>query len=183
MVGSGNRKGVWRNILSSCAAIDAFGISFRNSFSRKVILGVDTLFWKDIWLDDDLCFMAKFPYLYALDSNPNFRICDRWVLEEDDWRGCWSWRVQPRGRSMGELHSLLSLINGLSLRTGVPRKVNIINWRVYNDEIPHLLNLDKRGINVHSLLCPLCDLEVEDTDQVLFSCSRVKVLWVKCFDL
>ncbi|GJX89544.1 putative RNA-directed DNA polymerase [Tanacetum coccineum] len=225
LAGPGNRKGVWRNILSSGAAIDALGIPFRNSFSRKVISGVDTLFWKDIWLDDGSCLMAKFPRLYALDSNPNCHFFDRWVLKEDDWRGCWSWRVQPRGRSVGELHSLLSLINGLSLKTGVsddwkwtlnsndgfsvnclsklidhqlhsspilslsptwnswvPRKVNIFNWRVYNDGIPHLSNLDKRGIDVHSLLCPLCDLEVEDTNHVLFSCSKVKVLWVKCFD-
>ena len=116
---------------------------------------------------------------------------------------------------MGELHSLISLINGLSLKTGesddwkwalntnggfsvsclsklidkqfhsssnlgrslawnywVPRKVNIFIWWVFNDRIPHLSNLDKRGIHVHSLLCSLCDHEVEDINHVLVSCSN-----------
>ncbi|GJW36512.1 hypothetical protein Tco_0059432, partial [Tanacetum coccineum] len=117
MAGLGNSRGVWRNILSSGVAIDALGIPFCNSFCRKVISGVDTLFWKDVWIDNGPCLRDRFPRLYALDSIPNCRVCDRWVLENEVWGGRWSWRVQPRGRAVDELHSLLSLVSGLSLKT------------------------------------------------------------------
>ena len=79
MVGLGNSNSVWCNILSSGVAIDALSIPFR----RKVISCTNTLFWKDVWIDDGPCLMAKFPRLYALESNPNCRVCDRWVLEND----------------------------------------------------------------------------------------------------
>ena len=48
--------------------------------------------------------------------------------------------------------------------------------------IMYFSNMGKRGIDVHSLLCPLCDQEVDDINHVLFSCSKVEILWVKCFD-
>nr|GEW47445.1 RNA-directed DNA polymerase, eukaryota, reverse transcriptase zinc-binding domain protein [Tanacetum cinerariifolium] len=64
----------------------------------------------------------------------------------------------------------------------VPKKVNLFHWRVINDRIPHLSNLDKRGIDVHSLLCPLCDSAITDSDHILFNCQKVKSIWLKCFD-
>ena len=45
--------------------------------------------------------------------------------------------------------------------TLVPIKVNIFTWRLNLNKIPTRDNLDKRRIDIPSLLCPVCDLEIE----------------------
>nr|GEU44135.1 RNA-directed DNA polymerase, eukaryota [Tanacetum cinerariifolium] len=59
--------------------------------------------------------MDSFPRLYALDS---FQVCsirDRWHLVNGYWTGNWNWRVQPRGKALGDLDSLISMVGSLSL--------------------------------------------------------------------
>nr|GEZ26924.1 RNA-directed DNA polymerase, eukaryota [Tanacetum cinerariifolium] len=53
----------------------------------------------------------------------------------------------------------------------IPIKVNIFTWRVYLDKIPTRLNLSTRGIDIPSILCPICNSSVEFTSHVFFSCS------------
>ncbi|PWA59031.1 RNA-directed DNA polymerase, eukaryota, Reverse transcriptase zinc-binding domain protein [Artemisia annua] len=206
-------------------AIDALGISFRQSFKRKVGPGSEIGFWTEKWFDDGPCFNEKFPRLFALESNKNCFLQDRWVSLDGEWRANWEWRIQPRGRTEGDITNLENILNGLALKMDdndgwiwsldnnkgfsvnhlsklidsrilspgclgrvvnwnnwVPRKVNIFNWRVVNDIIPHLSNIYKRGIDVHSLLCPLCDSDIEDSNHILFNCHKVKPMWLKCFD-
>ncbi|GJZ27997.1 putative RNA-directed DNA polymerase [Tanacetum coccineum] len=225
LVGSRLQKGVWQNILNVGGAIDALGISFRHSFKRKVGSGSQIRFWTKNWSDDGPCFKEKFPRLYALESNKNCFLQDRWVFLNGEWRSNWEWRIQPRGRAEGDMINLENLLNGLALESDVsdgwrwslnhnkgfsmnhlskmidssilslgclgrvfkwnnwvPRKVNIFNWRAINDRIPHLSNLDKWGIDVHSLLCPLCDSAIKDSDHILYNCQKVKSIWFKCFD-
>lgn len=42
--------------------------------------------------------------------------------------------------------------------------------------------LDKRGIDLHSTLCPLCELEVETVNHCLGTCNNAKELWDKIID-
>lgn len=42
-----------------------------------------------------------------------------------------------------------------------PIKVNVFSWRLRLDKLPVMVNLEKRGRHIHSLLCPLCDDGVE----------------------
>ncbi|PWA58876.1 RNA-directed DNA polymerase, eukaryota [Artemisia annua] len=53
----------------------------------------------------------------------------------------------------------------------IPIKVNVFAWKVYLDRLPTRLNLTKRGVQVPSLLCPVCNADHEDTSHLLFSCS------------
>ncbi|PWA37437.1 hypothetical protein CTI12_AA582280 [Artemisia annua] len=53
----------------------------------------------------------------------------------------------------------------------IPIKINVFAWKVYLDRLPTRLNLTKRGIQVPSLLCPVCNADHEDTSHLLFSCS------------
>ena len=46
----------------------------------------------------------------------------------------------------------------------VPRKVNVFVWRASNRRIPVRVELDRKGINLDSLLCPLCANVVESVD-------------------
>ncbi|PWA73185.1 RNA-directed DNA polymerase, eukaryota, Reverse transcriptase zinc-binding domain protein [Artemisia annua] len=108
----------------------------------------------------------------------------------DDNNG-WIWSIDNnKGFSVNHLSKLIDsrilspgcLGRVVKWNNWVPRKVNIFNWRVVNDRIPHLSNLDKRGIDVHSLLCPLCDSDIEYSNHILFNCHKVKPIWLKCFD-
>ncbi|GJY48093.1 RNA-directed DNA polymerase, eukaryota, reverse transcriptase zinc-binding domain protein [Tanacetum coccineum] len=59
--------------------------------------------------------------------------------------------------------------------------VNIMAWRVWLDNLPTRFNLSSRGLEIPSLTCPLCNVSVESTSHLLFSCSLVRQLWIKVF--
>ncbi|GJS08702.1 RNA-directed DNA polymerase, eukaryota, reverse transcriptase zinc-binding domain protein [Tanacetum coccineum] len=48
--------------------------------------------------------------------------------------------------------------------------------------IPVRVELDKRGIELYSLLCPCCDDNVESCDHSLVTCNVAKSVWDKVFE-
>ncbi|GKC82420.1 cysteine-rich receptor-like protein kinase [Tanacetum coccineum] len=62
----------------------------------------------------------------------------------------------------------------------VPRKINIFAWCTFNDRLPLLVNLDNRGLDVGSVLCPFCSNAPEDANHLL-TCPRVLTIWRKVF--
>lgn len=61
----------------------------------------------------------------------------------------------------------------------VPLKVNVFIWLMLLNALPTHLNLQQRGINLGTVNCVLCGLEVEDLDHCLFNCSKIDHLWRK----
>ncbi|XP_071714035.1 uncharacterized protein [Rutidosis leptorrhynchoides] len=61
----------------------------------------------------------------------------------------------------------------------VPKKVEIFVWRAKRERIPVLSELDKRGIDLHSTLCPLCESHVESISHALLSCEHAREIWRK----
>ncbi|KAJ9536769.1 hypothetical protein OSB04_un000073 [Centaurea solstitialis] len=59
----------------------------------------------------------------------------------------------------------------------IPKKVSVFLWRAKLGRLPVREELDKRGIDLHSLLCPCCGDEVETIDHALFGCTKLTVLW------
>lgn len=59
----------------------------------------------------------------------------------------------------------------------IPIKVNIFLWRLLLNKLPSRVNLDRRGIGVHSLLCPICQDDVETVNHIFFSCEMATDLW------
>ncbi|GJU72449.1 RNA-directed DNA polymerase, eukaryota, reverse transcriptase zinc-binding domain protein [Tanacetum coccineum] len=59
----------------------------------------------------------------------------------------------------------------------VPIKVNIFLWRLVLNKLPTRVNLDRKGIDVDSTLCPICGDDVETVNQIFFSCEMAKDLW------
>ncbi|GKC12718.1 RNA-directed DNA polymerase, eukaryota [Tanacetum coccineum] len=53
----------------------------------------------------------------------------------------------------------------------IPIKINIFAWRVFLDRLPSKMNLLRRGVQVSSLLCPICISYNEDVSHSFFSCS------------
>ncbi|XP_071705170.1 uncharacterized protein [Rutidosis leptorrhynchoides] len=48
--------------------------------------------------------------------------------------------------------------------------------------LPVLLELDKRGMDLHSVRCPLCNGDLESVDHTLVGCSKVKEIWIRVFN-
>ncbi|GKA37864.1 cation/H+ exchanger, CPA1 family protein, partial [Tanacetum coccineum] len=59
----------------------------------------------------------------------------------------------------------------------IPRKVNIFMWRLLLDRLPHRLNLSSRGLDIDSILCPVCSEHVESNSHAFFSCSAASNIW------
>ncbi|GJS36768.1 RNA-directed DNA polymerase, eukaryota, reverse transcriptase zinc-binding domain protein [Tanacetum coccineum] len=59
----------------------------------------------------------------------------------------------------------------------IPRKVNIFMWRLLLDSLPRRLNLSSRGLDIDSILCPVCFEHVESNSYAFFSCSAASNIW------
>ncbi|GKC69920.1 RNA-directed DNA polymerase, eukaryota, reverse transcriptase zinc-binding domain protein, partial [Tanacetum coccineum] len=59
----------------------------------------------------------------------------------------------------------------------LPSKVNISSWRIKNQRLPTRLNLDKRGIDLHSVRCPICDDDLESENHIFVECIVAKDTW------
>ena len=60
----------------------------------------------------------------------------------------------------------------------VPAKVNIFSWRLILNHLPTKVNLDRRGLDVGSIRCGICDVDLETVNHLFFSCDMVMTIWV-----
>ncbi|GJX52197.1 RNA-directed DNA polymerase, eukaryota, reverse transcriptase zinc-binding domain protein [Tanacetum coccineum] len=56
----------------------------------------------------------------------------------------------------------------------VPIKVNIHAWKVRMDCLPTRLNISRRGIDIPSILCPVCGSVTESSSHLFFDCLVAK---------
>ncbi|XP_071739795.1 uncharacterized protein [Rutidosis leptorrhynchoides] len=63
----------------------------------------------------------------------------------------------------------------------VPLKVEIFIWRVLNRRISVRTELDKRGIHLDSVRCPLCDDDIESIDHSMFFCRSSWDVWERVY--
>lgn len=59
----------------------------------------------------------------------------------------------------------------------LPMKVNLFLWRARRDFLPCYLQLAMRGLNISSLLCPLCYADFGSIDHVLLRFTVVTKVW------
>ncbi|XP_071739269.1 uncharacterized protein [Rutidosis leptorrhynchoides] len=100
--------------------------------------------------------------------------------KEDSWN--WNWNLCGSGKfSTKSLTKELmakcfppNSSNIATLRNNlVPIKVGVFVWRVRWGRIPVLFELYKRGVDLNSVICSLCDYAVETVSHALFSCKLV----------
>ncbi|XP_071694430.1 uncharacterized protein [Rutidosis leptorrhynchoides] len=63
----------------------------------------------------------------------------------------------------------------------VPKKVEVFVWRAKRRRLPVLTELDKRGIDLHSVRCPICDNDIETVDHSLIFCKDTLDIWNKVY--
>ncbi|GJT62419.1 RNA-directed DNA polymerase, eukaryota, reverse transcriptase zinc-binding domain protein [Tanacetum coccineum] len=148
--------------------------------------GADSSFWKDTWYGGQPL-KAMFPRIFLFDNEKNCSIANRVRLQD------WSLvlRRQPRGgwasNSAGfSVASVRSLVDTYLLDTAneatrwnrnIPIKVNVFLWRLKLNKLPSRVNLDRRGIVVDSILCPICHGDFETVNHCFFNCVFAKDVW------
>ncbi|XP_071714124.1 uncharacterized protein [Rutidosis leptorrhynchoides] len=63
----------------------------------------------------------------------------------------------------------------------VPKKLEIFVWRALKKRLPVRTELDKRGIDLHSVRCPICDGDLETVDHSLVNCKLSSEIWVRIY--
>ncbi|XP_071713432.1 uncharacterized protein [Rutidosis leptorrhynchoides] len=64
----------------------------------------------------------------------------------------------------------------------IPKKVEVFVWRARKKRLAILTELDKRGVDLHSIRCPICDDDVETVDHTLLFCKQAFDIWSKVFE-
>ncbi|XP_071712494.1 uncharacterized protein [Rutidosis leptorrhynchoides] len=64
----------------------------------------------------------------------------------------------------------------------IPKKMEIFIWRARKKRLPTLCELDKRGIDLHSVRCSICDDDVENIDHALIFCKCAYDVWSRIYN-
>ncbi|GKA86143.1 RNA-directed DNA polymerase, eukaryota, reverse transcriptase zinc-binding domain protein [Tanacetum coccineum] len=101
-----------------------------------------------------------------------------------DQRDSWHWVLgSPMGFSVASVRLLIDSrtldTNNVATRwnRSIPIKVNVFLWRLKLNKLPSRVNLDRRGIEVDSILCPSCLEDIETVNYSFFNCRLAKDLW------
>ncbi|GJR72076.1 RNA-directed DNA polymerase, eukaryota [Tanacetum coccineum] len=152
------------------------------SDTAEKVYGETHSFWDDKWHDDGP-FKSLYPRLHALETCKSISVASK--LSQPSL--IHSFRRPPKGGVEEEQFSLLgSRTTDISLPnmcdrwdTIIPIKVNIHAWKVFLDKLPTRLNLSLRGMDIPSILCPLCNSAAESTSHIFFSCPLARQVWNK----
>nr|GEW46846.1 putative ribonuclease H-like domain-containing protein [Tanacetum cinerariifolium] len=124
----------------------------------------DPSFWKDVWCGDRML-EARFPRMATLASDRNALVFKYW--SSHGWNIIW-WRKIRGEVELSQDTQLMSCI-----------QVNVFVWRAMLNRLPTRTNLDRRGIDMDSLICPYCNTIMEDSNHVFYSCNVALELWNK----
>ncbi|GJV39800.1 RNA-directed DNA polymerase, eukaryota [Tanacetum coccineum] len=61
----------------------------------------------------------------------------------------------------------------------VPIKVNVFAWRLALNKLPTRFNMSSRGLEIPSIVCPVCNVGAETVDHLFFSCSVASSIMAK----
>ncbi|GJY39524.1 RNA-directed DNA polymerase, eukaryota, partial [Tanacetum coccineum] len=165
-------KSIWRSILQEVETLKIKGIHLNNFMQKKLGNGADTYFWEDLW-HGDMVLKQRYPRLYALEVKKTVDVASKLSQENLTW----SFRRAPRSgvetRFSDEFRRLtVDRFPEVSTQTrwikAVPIKVNIHAWKVRMDCLPTRLNISRRGIDIPSILCPVCGSVTESSSHLFF---------------
>ena len=105
-----------------------------------------------------------------------------------DCRDGWKWEIASDGvfsvaetRRWIDDHILPEGVISTRWCKVVPRKVNIFIWKLRLNILPTRFNLSIRGLDISSIMCPLCGSEPETVDHVFWRCGVATDIWVAMF--
>ncbi|GKD66776.1 RNA-directed DNA polymerase, eukaryota, reverse transcriptase zinc-binding domain protein [Tanacetum coccineum] len=119
-----------------------------SSFRQKARGGIEQVQYEE--LSDMVNSISLTPkndrYVWSLSNSGDFSVASfRKVIDENRY---------PGGRSRTRWVKY------------VPIKVNVTAWKIKMDALPTRLNISRRGMDIQSLSCPICDCGVESSRMV-----------------
>nr|GEX71936.1 putative RNA-directed DNA polymerase, eukaryota, reverse transcriptase zinc-binding domain protein [Tanacetum cinerariifolium] len=92
----------------------------------------------------------------------------------------WKWSLESsRDFSVALVRNMIDdkMLPDVTTKTrwikSVPIKVNVHAWKIKIDSLPTRLNISRRGMDIDSITCPICDSGVESSSHIFFTCSIV----------
>ncbi|GKC58255.1 RNA-directed DNA polymerase, eukaryota, reverse transcriptase zinc-binding domain protein, partial [Tanacetum coccineum] len=93
----------------------------------------------------------------------------------------WVWSLEGSGDfSVASIRKLIDdkRLPDVSSKTqwikAVPIKVNVHAWKARLDCLPTRINISHRGMDIDSILCPICGNAVESSRHLFFDCHVIK---------
>ncbi|GKC63932.1 RNA-directed DNA polymerase, eukaryota, reverse transcriptase zinc-binding domain protein [Tanacetum coccineum] len=154
------RHTTWGAILSAVRSLNQKGVDLLAMCVRKVGNGKTCRFWEDIWV-----------------------VMTQGIVLSDK-SDTWDWSLNvSSGFSVASVRTLVDshILDASPVATrwnrSIPIKINVFLWRLSLNKLATRVNLDRKGIDVDSTLCPLCMEDVETVNHIFFSCNMAMVLW------
>ncbi|GJR12387.1 RNA-directed DNA polymerase, eukaryota, reverse transcriptase zinc-binding domain protein [Tanacetum coccineum] len=151
-----------------------------NTLSHKVGNGFSIRFWKDSWNGNGTLMSRQVEGSrneVALDS----LLSDLGQVQILDELDSWQWThpivTIPLLPDFGGVTDGTRAKNPSSLSGPLMETVNIFVWRLSLDRLPTWLNLSLRGLDIPSVVCPMCNDVVEAVDHVFFGCDLSSDVW------
>ncbi|GJW06731.1 RNA-directed DNA polymerase, eukaryota, reverse transcriptase zinc-binding domain protein [Tanacetum coccineum] len=140
---------------------------------RNKANGILTSFW-----DDDWCGIGPlkilFPRIYLLDLDKGCNVANRLPLS--DWSSILG--RHPRGGiEMSQFFDMLSTIKDFQTSDQDDTWGLVPGNGLALNKLPSRVNLDRKGIDMDSVLCPICCSDVESVNHVFFTCEMANGLW------
>ncbi|GJU66753.1 RNA-directed DNA polymerase, eukaryota, reverse transcriptase zinc-binding domain protein [Tanacetum coccineum] len=144
---------------------------------------------EDAWRGD-IAFKYLYPRVYALELCKSIDIASKMAQSNLGH----SFRRDPRGgEEQAQFDLMLEKVEGTSLvnmrdrwvtsktrwMKAVPIKVNVLAWKVKLDYLPTRLNVSRRGMDIESILCPMCGDAAESTRHIFFTCHIAREILPK----
>nr|GEX61744.1 RNA-directed DNA polymerase, eukaryota, reverse transcriptase zinc-binding domain protein [Tanacetum cinerariifolium] len=184
-------RSCWLNILNEASILKEHGVNFFEFLKPKLGDGA-----KFSFLDDKRCevgiLKSKFPRIYALDTCKKVSVRCKLInynLESSLCRVVWG------GVEQSQYDALTELISGINLLPRTDRYVRALDGtgEFSVSSIRHLIdvtrsstvssrtrfNISRRGMDISSLSCPLCQQGVESSSHLFFSCILIRQLYSK----
>ncbi|GKB15307.1 RNA-directed DNA polymerase, eukaryota, reverse transcriptase zinc-binding domain protein [Tanacetum coccineum] len=176
----------WLNIVKEVSVLQAKGVNVMNYVRLKLGNGESTSFWEDNWINGGVL-KDVFPRLYALEmwgaEQSQLDILSDMVREVGlvPMSDRYIWSLEGSGDfSVASIRKVIDdkFLPNVSSKTRwvkyVPIKVNILAWKVKMEALPVRFNLSRRGIDIGSIVCPVCESEVETASHLFFKCSLLR---------
>ncbi|GJU12747.1 RNA-directed DNA polymerase, eukaryota, reverse transcriptase zinc-binding domain protein [Tanacetum coccineum] len=167
---------IWLSIIQEAGVLKSQGIDIISFIKPKCGDGTNTSFRNDVWRGD-VAFKDLMPRLYMLENMKDVQEkIEGCILSNTQDR--WTWSLEGSGdfsvSSVRKVIDVVYLPRG-SVKTRwikeVPFKINIHAWKVTNDYLRTRFNLSRRGIDIESAVCPMCNSMVESSRHLFFSCE------------
>nr|GFA19889.1 transposon TX1 uncharacterized [Tanacetum cinerariifolium] len=172
------------------------GIEFTSSFYGTLGDGRDIRFWVDRWVDiRRLC--DRFPRLYHLDRSREGSVLDKGSWVNGVWCWKWDWVRDIKGRVSTEFRELVGVVQDIVVHSNdmdkwrwmlgdygefTVKELARLVERALKGRLPVSVELDRRGVDLDSGLCPCCNNVVETCGHSLVTCDLAMGVWEKVFN-